>query len=390
MPTIHPYRLTFHSGLHIGTRGVNLEEGGQTIPSDTLFAALLDAWQRRGGGARTGNAKLGVAEVFAQPFLSQPPNPPFLLSSAFPFVGEVLFFPMPLDLRQLFGPKIMQGRSKEIRRIRYLSQGLFQKALQGKVLDDDLFPEDEWAEPERGAALHNGTLWFHLDEMDAFPAEFKREARKRHALRALPAWSAGRLPRVTVSRITSASNLFHAGRVVFARGCGLWFGVEWRSPDLKVEPGGLSYAQAFEQALAMLQDDGLGGERSSGYGSFKAAAGKPLEFRAEVVPGELSFLLSRYHPGEAELPAALNGSPSTAYSLVAVSGWLRSPEGPAQRRKRLFMVSEGSLITPPRYPTGEVCDVRPTYQNPAGDLAHPVYRCGLALAVVWPDSQGRS
>ena len=41
-----------------------------------------------------------------------------------------------------------------------------------------------------------------------------------------------------------------------------------------------------------------------------------------------------------------------------VAGWLHSPEGAAQRRQSLMMVTEGSLVAPPTYPAGDVSDVR--------------------------------
>ncbi|MFN3763717.1 MAG: type III-A CRISPR-associated RAMP protein Csm4, partial [Anaerolineae bacterium] len=73
MAELTVYRLTFHSGFHLGARGVNLEESAEHIPSDTLFAALVDAVLRLSGDG----------ETFAEPFKHR--NPPFLLTSAFPF-----------------------------------------------------------------------------------------------------------------------------------------------------------------------------------------------------------------------------------------------------------------------------------------------------------------
>lgn len=381
MPKIIPYRLTFHGGLHIGVHGVNLEEAGVTIPSDTLFAALLDACQR----------KTGAIEAFVRPFIQTPPDPPFLLTSAFPFVGEVLFFPMPLDLTLIFKPETLARRAKQLKRIRFFSQKLFQKALAGDFLDEDLFPADENENPQTGAALNGGTLWLSLEEHALLPKAFQRSADKRFALIKLPTWSVGRLPRVTVSRISSAANLFHAGRIVFAEGVGLWFGVSWLKPEASVQTtgGSLTYQAAYLQALSVLKDDGLGGERSTGYGAFSWKELAPLVLGGDLKPGQMALLLSRYHPRKDELPAALKND-RAAYGLAAVGGWLRSPEGPAQRRKRVYMVTEGSLVKISQQPAGDLCNVVPTYENVQGDLPHPVYRSGLALAVPWSARQGRS
>jgi len=372
MPELIPYTLRFHSGLHLGTRGVNLEEAGVSLPADTLFAALLDVWRRTGGDAAD----------LAAPFTAAPPDPPFLLTSAFPYAGEVRFYPLPLNLTALFSAEILRQRSKDIKRIRYISEALLRKALRGERLDDDLFPAtNEEAEPQRGLALQGGNLWLTVEEAAHLPAGLQPESGRWRALRYLALWSVERVPRVTVSRITSASTIFHAGRVSFAAGCGLWFGLAWRRPERQVGAGALTFRQAFEQALALLQHEGLGGERTAGYGAFTFEQGEAFTL-PDPVPGRPALLLSRYHPRQEELPQALVAK-DTAYDLVGVAGWLRSPDGRAQRRKRLILVAEGSLVHPPAFPAGDITDVRPEYNGTPG-VPHPVYRYGLAFLVNWP------
>jgi CRISPR-associated protein Csm4 len=205
------------------------------------------------------------------------------------------------------------------------------------------------------------------------------------ALRHLSVWSALTVPRVTVFRSNPASMVYHTGKIVFSEDCGLWFGVEWRRPDLLLDPqGGLTFQGAFRNALAALRDDGLGGERTSGYGAFETREGAPVAL-ADSEPGRLIYLLSRYHPREEELPSALV-APGAAYRLVAVSGWLSTLHGEAQRRKRLFLVGEGSLVHPGASPAGDIADLRPEHETgPA--FPHPVYRYGLALGVPWPEME---
>jgi CRISPR-associated protein Csm4 len=376
MPVLQPYYLAFRGGLHIGTRGVNLEEAAMHLPSDTLFAALLDAWRRAGGDAAS----------FAAPFVTDAPDPPFLLTSAFPFAGGVRFYPMPADLARLFKAATIRDRGKALKHIRYLSEALLRKALQGSPLDDDLFPEDQRAEPVGGVALQGGSYWLAEDETPALPDGLRRDPGRRHALRYLAVANPERVPRVTVDRISSSSTIYHAGRLTFAPGCGLWFGVWFPGGDRSLAPDGPTFSEAMGRLLQMLAEEGLGGERASGYGAFTMKAGSPAIVLPDPVAGELALLLSRYHPRAAELPGAL-AAPDAAYRLAAVAGWLRSPDGAAQRRKRLYLVEEGSLVCPPAYPAGDVTDVRPTYENPAGDVPHPVYRYGLALAAGWTRRQ---
>jgi CRISPR-associated protein Csm4 len=369
MPILTPYMLTFKGGLHLGTHPANPEKTVVFVPSDTLFAAMLDGWRRIGGDPTQ----------FASPFCSEPPDPPLLITTAFPRAGDIRFYPMPLDLTRLFNKKTFEDYGKALKSIRYFSEALLAKALRSARLDEDLFPLDEDAEPERGLALQGGTLWLSVEEMELLPRSFQRPRGRRSALRYLKVFVADQVPHVTISRVTSASEIFHTGRVNFNQGCGLWFGVEWRKPEARLGDIGTLYQQAFEQVLSLLQDEGLGGDRTAGYGSFNYYRIQDFAL-PDPIPDQPALLLSRYHPRPSELPTALTNE-QAAYHLTSVGGWLHTIDGAAQRRQRLYLVEEGSLVCPPAYPAGDVTDVKPTYRNPEGDLPHPVYRSGLALAV---------
>lgn len=370
MAELTVYRLTFHSGFHLGARGVNLEESAEHIPSDTLFAALVDAALRLSGDG----------ETFAEPFEDR--DPPFLITSAFPFAGDVRFFPMPVPLDRWFGPETLRKRSKDLKKVRFVSEGLFQRMLDGEPMDDWLFPKDGGPDPVRGVALQGGAFWLTAEETRGLPEKMRVPPDRLRALHRHRVFVSEPVPRVTLDRITSASNIFHAGRVSFASGCGLWFGVHWRQ-------SGDALQALFRQALAVLADDGLGGERAVGYGGFRWTE-EPMGLALpEPADGSLMWLLSRYHPHTDELPAALTDSPG--YALTAVAGWLRTWEGAAQRRQRLWLVAEGSLVRAVGPgPWGDLTDVRPRYRNPQGDLPHPVWRYGFALgaAIVAPDLSG--
>ncbi len=362
MASLTVYRLTFRNGFHVGAHGVNLEESAEHIPSDTLFAALLDAALRAGAGT----------EDFARPF--QNGDPPFLLTSAFPFAGHVRFFPMPVPLDRWFSEETLRERSGELKRIRFVSEALFQRMVKGEPMDDWLFPEKEREEPTRGAALQGGVFWLTVEEAEGLPEGMSVRPNRLRALRYHRVFQSHQVPRVTLDRVSSASNIFHVGRVSFAPGCGLWFGVQWRGdhPSLR---------DLFRRALAILADDGLGGERTIGYGGFVWAEEEDSLTMPDPADGDRIWLLSRYHPRPPELPAALTDSPG--YKLTAVAGWLRTWEGAAQRRQRLWLVEEGSLIRAVGPgPWGDLTDVRPRYRNPEGDLPHPVWRYGFALGAV--------
>jgi len=359
----------------MGTRGVNLEEAGISIPSDTLFAALLDALRRSGEDV----------DAFAKAYLE---DPPFLLTSAFPYVGNVRFYPIPANAAGLFDSKINARYGKRLARIRYMSEGLLKEALTNGKLNSWVFPETDNETPKTGVTLQGHSLWLKVDEIQNLPQEFQRPESRCHALPRLTVWRTARVPRVTLDRITSASNIFHAGKVEFAKECGLWFGVSWRNPD--AEYNGQKFADVFEKALQMLKDDGLGGERTTGYGAFSYTPDQAITLKDAQV-GQLAYLLSRYHPRVEEVDTSLKDGGS-AYRLVSVAGWLRTFDGAAQRRKRVVLLEEGSLIRATQGLMGDVVDVRPEYEDKTGEMKpgvpHPVYRYGLALALAWPAEGG--
>ena len=360
MVDLNVYRLTFTGGVHVGERGLNLEEHSVQVSAGTLFAALTAVFRRLGHDPA----------AFAAPFLDH--APPFLLSSLFPYAGDVAFFPLPVPLTRWLKPKTLKKRRKDIQRVSYVSEALFRRMLAGEALDDWLFPKKATAESERGVALQDGGFWLTAAEIDRLPEALRLPRGRYHALRQRRVYAAAKSPRVTVDRLTSASEIYHTGRVRFAPECGLWFGVDWRAPDSPVGATGLSYRDALTQVLTLLGEDGLGGERSVGYGAFTFARADALAL-PDPAPDAALLLLSRYHPRPEELPDALTG-PAAAYSLIPQGGWAQTWDGPARRRKRVWLLAEGSVVQAVGAgPWGDVVDVRPD------GFPHPVWRYGFAL-----------
>ena len=239
---------------------------------------------------------------------------------------------------------------KRLKRIRFLSEALLRRLLSGKGMPDLL----SGANGEGGGAgtvpLQDGALCLLPEEVEKLPEPMRMNVQGgRRALSLLSrqhVWRQGRVPRVAVDRVNAASNIFHAGRTRFAAGCGLWFGVQWRRADMSVPDGsGLSYRSALQEMVEALGDEGVGAERSAGYGAFDASWGEAFALR-EPVPGRPAWLLSRYLPSEAELPHCLN-SGEAAYSLERIGGWARSLGGADRRRRQIYLVAEGSLIAWP-------------------------------------------
>ncbi|MBI5842852.1 MAG: type III-A CRISPR-associated RAMP protein Csm4 [Chloroflexi bacterium] len=367
MPDIIPYHLTFPHGLHVGRGVENLAESRVGVPSDTLYAALMETWRITGRD---------VKALLA----SEDAKLTFHLTSAFPYAGGIRFYPLPVDLRVvLTQDRLMSlGASKTVKKIRYFSEGLLNLAREGNRLDDWLPDEKQ----TKGMAMQGGTLWLAKDEANFLPPAIRNKRDKNGKLTEQPlpleslpyqrVWQSHTAPRVAVDRINSSPNLFQSERVLFTKGCGLWFGMWGEFAELK-------------EMLTVLGENGLGGERTAGYGKFTFEE-KPLINFPDPDENLTAYLLSRYHPRD-DKELSLLRKDQSFYRLEAVNGYLHTLDGAAQRRKRLWLVCEGSLIE--GNPNGNAPDTRPEYEdknNPGHFLPgmdHPVYRPGFALAIGW-------
>lgn len=341
MAQLSAYKLVPRAGsaFHFGLRGIEAEVSAEFCPSDSLFAALTSVVADLEGES-------GVDE-FAGAFAAGEAAPPFLLSSAFPYANRVRLFPLP-KLRLQVTPG--KGVYKRLKNLAFVSERAFRHMLDGKNLDDLL--EDE-------NLLQGSKVLVTPEEREGLPG-----------LRGGRIWETGAVPRVTLDRGTSASQIYHVGRVSFAPQCGLYFLVHWRTDG---------WRRRLEELLAHLGDAGLGGRRSVGHGQFHPIEDGELELPEGGQEGGFFLTLSRYHPTRQELKAGVLGE-GASYRLQAVTGWLASPVEKAQRRKLLRLIEEGSILRGVGDDTyGDLADVRPEYEQAV--MSHPVYRYGYALPI---------
>ena len=326
------YRLKPRSPFHLGERGVGIEATEDIIHSDTLFSALCCAIAE----TQSSKALLDFLDAFKQS------NPPFLLSSLFPYIGDTLFFPKPMLL-----PKLDGELMEKYRNIRFLSQKIWEAFIKG---EDLTLKEDH--------LLNRGTLWVSESE--------KKGLLKSLDNKTLLFWSKSITPRVTIDRISSTSLIYHAGRVTFTPDCGLHFLVQFRDNSLR---------SLMEDALQYLADAGLGGERSCGYGQFKPLQPQPFS----LPQGESStFLtLSLYSPTQQELSAGLLKS-SASYEIIERRGWIYSAAYAGKYRKSLRMLAEGSVLSGSAQQIyGQLVNVTPEIKP----QPHPIYRYGFGFPV---------
>ena len=362
--------------FHFGKHGIDLEASRETWPSDSLFAALVSRLVLLEGEAAV-EAWLGTPK--------QPRKPPLVLTSTFPYAGEVRFFPVPRAALRTAGALPQGMRFKDLKRVRFVSEGLYRRLIAGEGLA-------AVAAEGQVLRLHDGTVWLLRSEARSLPRPAQRAGDGSRRL-----WTVSKRPRVTVGRRGLESNLFHVGAVHFAPGCGLWFGVQW------LEAATAEDHERLRALLADLGDAGLGAERAVGYGRAEILADPdPLELPDPQ--GGPWTTLSRYWPTPEETPALQ--APQAAYEVVQVGGFLH---GYALRRRAVRLLKEGAVLgplpTPP--PFGAVVDTRPLKKEAADEeecsasalearegragaekeqpktplVPHPVWRNGMTVAV---------
>lgn len=284
------FKLEFLSALHVDSKGSGQPEvSDDFIRSDTLSAALCISWAA---------VRPDTGDDF---FLS----PPFTVSSAFPYIGDALLFPMPAW--RIWADADDDAKRKEMKKVKWISKGVFDRVLTGEALefaDVHSLPGGVAMLPEEVAA--------HPDLVASAP------------------WTAAERQRVMVDRcgMTHEGGLFFFALQFFAPQAGLWF-------LANAEPDSLS---KFRGALAYLGDTGIGADRSSGLGHFKVV--EEREFKMPKVKSEGYVSLSLFNPGEGDDIGELTRK--TAYGILARSGWISNA---TVGRPPIRVFAEGSYFS---------------------------------------------
>jgi CRISPR-associated protein Csm4 len=260
------------SPFHIGEPGIGLEACQSYVPADLLFSALCNAY-----GALFGKDEL---ESLLNSFLS---SPPFLISSAFPFCKDTLFFPPPL-----IPPNIKEEHRKDVKKRQFIPLQAFNQWIKGEEI--------------------------------SYPFEkFELEVAV--------------LPSVALDRVNMSSEIYHRSALFFPKESGLFF-------LLRLNDEGM--LEKFKGALELLGDMGIGGERSLGYGYFKV---KSFEEKSLLPPPNSSILtLSPVVPSPSDAidlsQCFYQLSPRGGW----ISSIFEKRQG---RRKRIWMLGEGSVFPKP-------------------------------------------
>lgn len=244
---------------------------------------------------------------------------PLKISSAYPFVDDKFYLPKPgLEPPGFDDLETRESYAKTVKGTAFLSFDVFKRWIERQKVDYETVVKE------------NNFL------------ECKIEKIVR--------------PRVKLDRVDMSSALYHIGEVIFEKGhAGLYFAVQCSEETYK----------KLKVIMRILADEGIGGERSSGYGRFKVEFIEDFEL-PEVEGGRRFVGISLYYPAsKEEFKGAME-----SYMVVRRGGWTAAG-GNNYPIKRIVMFSEGSVFK--KMVEGAVADVAPTAAG------HPVYRFGKAF-----------
>lgn len=313
-PNKYIVKMKFKGPAHFGNKEKTYNFTEQIAHSDTIFSGIINCMGLLYG-------KDEVDQVINEFIISQPP---FKISSAFLHWRGEYFVPRPYSLNFT---SIMDY--KKAAKIKFLPLDFLMKLTEA---DFQLLNQD-----------------FHVSQEGVLYSKGRAESFLKNMER----------PRVTLDRYSSCSEIYYASNCYFKEDAGLWFFLDILDASLEGK---------IMASLKLLGDEGLGGERTYGMGLFEADIDKAPELKP--LKADAYLLLSLLYPGRDEKVA----EKAVSYGLTERAGYVYSPCGMSERKKKVRMFNEGSVFAVE--PSGSVADV-----TPAGFGNHKVLRYGLAYSI---------
>jgi len=331
-------------------------DGGQDrvdtlFRSDRLYSALTLAMRQ-----------LGFLDEWIQA-TAQATVPAVVLSSLFPFQGDTLFAPPPATLWPPPLSLVTTPSPVFLTKVRWSAARFVPLALIESILTGQRILADQWIPDAASGCL------LRRDRPSSSPYRVVTR-------------SGAAVDRVTGSFVHPRTSAC----VEFESGSGLWTAI--RFANEKVHS---TWNDRVQSAFRLLSDSGFGGRRTSGWGQTAAPEFQSGAWPALILPklartaqsngssGDeaLSYrLLSLYSPSASDHVDWREGS----YDSTVRAGRVETnAPGSGAEKKRVRMITEGSVIKAGAEPAGTAVDVAPD------GFPHPVYRAGFALSLALPD-----
>lgn len=333
-------RLRFgNTPLHLGRGSEELDRTEVIYHSDSLKSAIYSV------GLEMFREWQDAGEFFNG----------FKISSCFPFAGQELFLPKPMNgKRILFNGEPEETMPKKVKKVEFLSLDCLLKYLdQGTNA----------LEVEKG----------HVSDDGAFICKEKETLTN---LKAGPGrkgvfYTTGIQQRVRVPgpEMNEDAVPFYIDRIYFNEGCGLYFLARFTNETIR--------NQVLE-ALRMLGGMGIGTDRTVGNGHFVFDPERDCAMLtlSEPISSDYQMSLGLYLPipdelGQIELK-------ESSWNLLKRGGFIAGSSNEARRhlrKKSIYMFGEGSVFKTNKVLSGTRADLAPEWHEPI----HPVWRCGMPL-----------
>ncbi len=293
------------------------------VESDALFSALLNTVSIYYGEKET--------NTLVEEFIS---NPPFLISSLFPYCKDTYYLPKPL-----WDDFISNDTKKQLGK-------LIKKRTLINV--EDFY---KWLTKNENYFLQRLTT-----------EQFKTE--KTSFLKTVL------LPKTVLDRESKSTNLYHVVYGKFEPNTGVYGFVYFKKPE---------YIEKFHKYLILLGKTGLGGERTFGYGQFEVVEYAPVRgLLKDIFLTKTDFYvsLSLIYPEQENFILIKNSL--LAYDLTKKGGFICSGKNQISiKKKTVTFLKEGTSTSEPF--RGSIVDVTP--ENAHYYINHKVYKYGYALWV---------
>jgi CRISPR-associated protein Csm4 len=327
------------SSFHLGEKGIGIEKVTPYAHSDTIFSALCLSYLYIFGQDE-------LEELLKQ-FINR--QPPFLISSIFPLYNDgeskILFFPKPLII-----PKTEEHKEngwKKLKEASFFSKEVFEKCLINGI---DCVLED----------LTNNTI----SSINGIILTQDEKAKLKDSK--IKLYDDHQAPRNTINRLKSSSEIYYMGLTTYPSNSDMYFLIE-AIKDM---------SNKLDKVLSLLEEEGIGGERSLGYGRFRF-----IKENIEVTEADNTdafITLSLYHPTKEEVQNFTQKTQFLSYKLLTRVSYAFSPTIKGGKLKqRVRMMQEGSIF--PKIENRNLYgDISKVLDERKTD-SHAVYRYGFAF-----------
>jgi len=316
------YKLRF-SALHLGDERADYDKSNLVYHSDSMYAAITSALAKV-GTVIPDNGDFG-----------------FSISSLFPFYqrdkeSKTVYF-LPRILKQdAFEP----GLRKKVKKIAWLDLPSYTKYIHGEPLFE--------------GRVNESSMKGNYSTSEIIDEDFI---------------SSNVNPRVVISRDGSEdAKPFYMERLFFKEGSGLYFMATGET-------------QVIDRALEILQDEGIGTDRTIGNGFFECET----DMMEMILPkSETISNLSMFIPETKEQLKVLFETESLAYHFQKRGGWITDAGLNTYRKNNIYMFDEGGVFNyiekiDTEIVLGKVVNLKPTIEHVP--IKHPIYRDGRALFI---------